>query len=382
LHWRKQLAHSSLRHWKSDMNELQSIGQVSGSLARSCLKDAYLNMMPRSAMGCMHSVKQVLEDFMREMQLYESGAAESTVDTAYLSSIFTTFEQDVRRRMQIAKQLPTRNEAVTFAQSKQTDEMRLEDVGGSPDRVEEYFSRIASEMVAGWEASYVKAMEFAYDEVSKAETKWQRTVDHYLRKQNVDVVLRRKVLNEAVEVNLIKSKSCQIPQTRAKDLTFQHAAQVPYTKTKRFLQPTKKEYTLLPEQLERFCAEYWRLWVETAEANAEENLVAPIRDNFQSMCSTIDETKRRRERGALMQEEKFDFTFAHILAEVLPLVADFDISDPNHVDDEEVKLLEAVCTRVNDAAQRIMTTDGYQVGRELQQQQQVGRELDPIRKFR
>ena len=32
-------------------------------------------------------------------------------------------------------------------------------------------------------------------------------------------------------------------------------------------------------------------------------------------CSTIDETKRRRERGALMQEEKFDFTFAHILAE-------------------------------------------------------------------
>ena len=49
--------------------------------------------------------------------------------------------------MQIAKQLPTRNEAVTFAQSKQTDEMRLEDVGGSPDRVEEYFSRIASEMV-------------------------------------------------------------------------------------------------------------------------------------------------------------------------------------------------------------------------------------------
>ena len=87
--------------------------------------------------------------------------------------------------------------------------------------------------------------------------------------------------------------------------------------------------------------------------------------------------------------------------QVLPLVADFDISDPNHVDDEEVgkagcytvwsggwtsvlnsffsmsavfrrsspgwciqldaqqvKLLEAVCTRVNDAAQRIMTTDG------------------------
>ena len=30
-----------------------------------------------------------------------------------------------------------------------------------------------------------------------------------------------------------------------------------------------------------------RLWVETAEANAEENLVAPIRDNFQSM-SVVD----------------------------------------------------------------------------------------------
>ena len=49
--------------------------------------------------------------------------------------------------MQIAKQLPTRSDAVTFAQSKQTEEIHLEDVGGSPDRVEEYFSRVASEMV-------------------------------------------------------------------------------------------------------------------------------------------------------------------------------------------------------------------------------------------
>ena len=60
----------------------------------------------------------------------------------------------VRRRMQIVKQLPTRNDAVAFAQSKQTDEMRLEDVGGSPDRVEEYFSRMGSEMVHFSSASH------------------------------------------------------------------------------------------------------------------------------------------------------------------------------------------------------------------------------------
>ena len=34
-------------------------------------------------------------------------------------------------------------------------------------------------------------------------------------------------------------------------------------------------------------------------------------------AGTIAETQRRRERGNALQDEEFDFTFAHILAEVL-----------------------------------------------------------------
>lgn len=105
--------------------------------------------------------------------------------------------------------------------------------------------------------------------------------------------------------------------------------------------------------------------METAEKNAEDNLVAPIRDNFEAMCRTIEETKLRRERGAELIEEKFDFSFARILAEVLPLVANFDVQDPAQVDAEEVELLEAVCTRVRDAAARIVETRGYREGKSL-----------------
>ena len=47
-------------------------------------------------------------------------------------------------------------------------------------------------------------------EVLKAEQKWQRSVEHYLRKWNVDVVMRRKVLNETVDIQIYKSETCEV----------------------------------------------------------------------------------------------------------------------------------------------------------------------------
>jgi len=328
--------------------------------------------MPRTILSTMHSVKQVIEDFLREMELYESGGEGTTVNIDEIREVFTSFQRDVRRRMQVSARLPKREDAMAFAraytQLTPGQTTTLEDYGGAPQQVEEHFAKVATEMLAKWDSTYRTAMDAAYEEVLKAEQKWQRSVEHYLRKWNVDVVMRRKVLNETVDIQIYKSETCEVPSARADDLIAQHAALVPYTKTKRFLQPTKKEYAVSLEAVERFCAEYWRLWVEQADLNAEEALVVPLRDNFEAMCSTIAETQRRRERGNALQDEEFDFTFAHILAEVLPQIAAFDVQDPGQVDDDEVEALADVRAKVLDAQERIKETAGYKAGALLDRQ--------------
>lgn len=59
IRWPEQVKDVDQTRWRTGMRELMYLGQVTGPLANSVLKTAYLNMLPRSVARVMQELSQL-----------------------------------------------------------------------------------------------------------------------------------------------------------------------------------------------------------------------------------------------------------------------------------------------------------------------------------
>eukprot|EP00435_Cladocopium_sp_Y103_P022717 s877_g5.t1 len=79
IRWADQVKEVDSSRWRSSMRELMLLGQVTGTLANSVLKTAYVNMLPRSVARVMQELSQLAWSFCSALSCLEGTSSEIQV---------------------------------------------------------------------------------------------------------------------------------------------------------------------------------------------------------------------------------------------------------------------------------------------------------------
>eukprot|EP00434_Breviolum_minutum_P024480 symbB.v1.2.021621.t1/scaffold1876.1/size97432/2 len=79
IRWVDQVKDLDQSKWRSSMRELMLLGQVTGPLANSVLKTAYVNMLPRSVARVMQELSQLAWSFCSALSCLEGTSSEIQV---------------------------------------------------------------------------------------------------------------------------------------------------------------------------------------------------------------------------------------------------------------------------------------------------------------
>jgi len=315
-----------LPRWRQCMREMQLLGQVTGPLANSVLKTAYVRMLPRSVARVMFDLSQLIAHFVESLRALEGGAA--MVDADRLRLVFQTYLEDVQRRVvACARQHePSEAEVAQLAVAKCAGPVVFDDAD-SAELNEKYWTILAREATAGWQQAYGKAVAQCCEEASRAHQKWQRSIDHYLMQGGVDAATKQRVLLDSQKLRLAAEVSAPPLATAERDrLVLQHAQQVPVAKSKQLFQRTRLSFTIEPAAVAAFLLDLRAAWALACEAEVARRCIQPVQANFDQMIQGIEDLNARHMAGAMRPglRQSFDFSFAHRLAELLPRVASFD----------------------------------------------------------
>lgn len=360
--WASHVRNMELGKWRQSMRELQLLGQVTGPLANSVLKTAYVKMLPRSVARVMLELSQLISHFVASLRALEGGAA--IIDAEQLRAVFQSYLEDVQRRVRARRESvgPSDGDARQLAAAKCDRPVLFEDPD-SAELNEKYFILLAREAIGNWQPHYVRALAQCCEEASRAHQKWQRSIDFYLTKGGVDAATKQKVLLDSKNLRLGAGTEGQKPPLDDQErdrIVLQHAAEVPMTKSKQLFQKTRKAYLITPEHVSSFLVDLCGSWTKACAAEVERRCIQPIQRNFEEMVQSIEELNSHRLAGIRPKawlHESFDFDFARRLEEVLPRVASFNAQqgDGSDVIEAEAERCERFCEEVRAVLRQILS---------------------------
>jgi len=351
-------------------------GQVTAKLSKAVLQSAYENIFPRSVNCVMNDMKDVVEEFLQTIDTLQGGDDSNdmtggSIDLAELKNVFYSFFADVKKKTtdQTAAYLPKKEDCHAFVESlaektrstswpAKFDAGRgatFEDYTTAP--VEDFLKRASRELIRHWDQSFQACPDFCADIVTEAHLKWERSVDHYLRKMGANALSRKKILDSTADLR-INCPKCVKPlgDDKWNELVKQLADQVPYRKQKSFLQRTRKCYELSPFNMTHFLEQIWEEWCLAAKLVIKQMILDVVKVNFDDMCNAIEKVNLRQDMNQLKEGVEFDFAFADELRSILPKLANFDVQGPS---EDEIERCEELCAEVKRAVNRITLTGNF-----------------------
>ncbi|CEM35590.1 unnamed protein product [Vitrella brassicaformis CCMP3155] len=369
IHWTRAVKMMTPRKWNEAMKECQLMGQISDALASSVLKQPYVKMLPRSVVKFMGSLKEQLENFIQELDSFEhgpSGGAEG-VNLDQLRSVFAAYYEDCGHKIdEVAMGLPTRDEATNLLKLEGgVKEIREENPGEGMRELQEFLKLSSKDANEAWTKRYLDFMNAAQGRLTRTNQKWVRSVDHYLKQQGANAVTRHKILSKVNELHLERPTALEMPTDGWANLIAATAKSVPYTKDKKMFHRTCKTYMLSQEKAAEYIVAFWELYMTTIrKVLIPKYMLGPIKANFDDMCNTIDDLNQQTATTYIapggMRAMGFDFTWAKLLKEVLPDIANFDTQNPETVDEGEQEECEKVVERVRSVCDRIRASRSQQ----------------------
>jgi len=344
---------------------LQVLGQVTGPLANSVLKAAYVKMLPRSVAHVLFDLSQLIAHVLASLRALEGGGGSNSIDVDRLKLVFQTYLDDVQRRVVtcLHQHEPTEEDTRKLASSRCSLPIPFDDVD-SIELKDKFLSILAREALGSWQPSYNKALFECCGETSRAHQKWQRSIDHYLTQSGVDVATKQRVLLDAKDLRIESTASGQnLLQVKVRDgLVAKHADKIPVARSKpQLFQRPRFSFAITPKQVLAFVLELFAAWRQAAEAEVVLRCLKPVEVNFNEMVQSIQDISAQCLAGKTRKQEvPFDFSFVHKLEEVLPTVAAFSSreEDGDHETDKlgagEADRCEAICRQVREALQGIL----------------------------
>lgn len=356
FHWAGKVRHMERSKWRQAMRELQLLGHVTGPLANSVLKTAYVKMLPRSVARVMFDLVQLIDQFTTTMNGLEGGAGSAGIDVEKFEVVFQTYFGDVGKKAiaALVPYVPSTKDVQETASQRTRDGEKVWDGPDAATQNEYFFKNLASEMIQMWLGQFQEGMKKSVEEVEGAHSKWQRSIDHYLMQDKVNAETRRKVL--------LDSKNLHLDYTRGVDLfsplrdadrdrlVAKHAAKVDCHTSKKLFQKARRTYIVAPADVYGFLEELRKEWVKACDDEVQKRCLEPIKRNFDEMMQNIKNLNnhlnhfRRRSR----EQERFDFAFWHQLREVLPKVTSFaaDNEDATAIEQDEADRCSVFCDEV------------------------------------
>uniref|UniRef100_A0A0G4HBQ5 Uncharacterized protein n=1 Tax=Chromera velia CCMP2878 TaxID=1169474 RepID=A0A0G4HBQ5_9ALVE len=382
IHWNRVVKSMTLKRWTSHMMDMRTIGQINSGLAEVLLQQPFEKVLPRSIVKCMSMLKDVIEEFLRNLEFLEKGpgAAGAVLDTSLLRKIFVAFSGDLVKKVKDTErdaEVPSADAVHAHADRAMKEMAAQQGHGGHSVRfseenagdgiaeLKEFLKTMSKDAIQEWGKFYIQFAEDVYEKAIRSQEKWVRSVNHHLKSSGCDAVMQKRALTKLQELHLPRPPALEIPVDKWTQLVEAHCAQVPYSKNKRLFQRTLKTYEVTSVSGREFMTNVLDLWLSCFRAmDLAAFFTKPIRDNLEEMIGTLEDLQHQGANLAALSHaapdpqgagrksvvqvggEVFDFTFAESLREVLPLIANFDTEDPEKVDAGELEQCEAVTKQV------------------------------------
>mmetsp|Transcript_38132 Transcript_38132/g.89384 ORF Transcript_38132/g.89384 Transcript_38132/m.89384 type:complete len:1013 (-) Transcript_38132:23-3061(-) len=373
VHWYRKVRTMDKGAWKKSMEELQLLGQVTGPLAGSVLKTAYVKMLPIAVARVMSDLSHLVSNFVSALRALDQAGSSKPVQVELLRAVFQQYVEDVRLRIErsLARNVPTESDVKDLAAEKYVPSLVFDDAYSS-ETSEMYFMSLAREVNTQWQDHYLKAVEECCAEVNQAHQKWQRSVDFHLTKLGLDVVTRQRVLLETQNLQMVRTASgTPLLDGKVCDaIAAEHAKKVLTTNSKQLFQRTRSSYVVTPEAVLGFLAELHKEWVQACAAEVQRRCLQPQFQNFEEVVQNIEELNTFLAVGVRVrspsgdcssrspQAKSFDLSFVHELADVLPQITAFESKDTvEAIEEQEADLCNDVCDKVREVLHKL-TSDG------------------------
>jgi len=379
VNWIRQMrtGGGSATKWQEMVDEVAVHGQVTTKLCTCVLQTAYLNMFPRSVISVMSNMKDIVEDFLQTLDTLQGDDKENGghIDSSELKQVFNTYFNDVKKKTneRILMHLPRKEDCETYLsmlpEKTMTNQWSAKFESGrgatfedyTSDPVEDFLKRASRELVAQWRLDFQTCPEDCAEIVKKSHVKWERSVDHYLKKMGAAAISRKRIIDATSDLRISSPKGSikTLGEEKWNALVKEQTEQVPYRKFKQLFRRTRKVYELSPYTMNQFLENLWELWCREARMLVKQMVLDVVRANFDDMIEAIELVNEKQDMAQLKEGIDFDFGFADELRTILPKVATFDVEDPDTVDDDELERCEELCAEVKRAVNRIILTANF-----------------------
>ena len=358
IRWVDQVKDLDQSKWRSSMRELMLLGQVTGPLANSVLKTAYVNMLPRSVARVMQELSQLAWSFCSALSCLEGTSSEIQVQT--LSEVFTTYQEDVRQRIlkRFREFAPKVEQAKELAERKCPPGGMTFDGPDATDLNQKFFEIMAREALAEYQPSYERSKVRCNEEVKEAHNKFLRTVDYYLTKDGLDPFTKQKLLMDAKNLNMnsvLGAVGSPVPDSKRDEFVAEQVKQVEPTVHRRLFHRTHRSYNVALDFATSFETELLELWHLAAEELLVKLCMEPIHQSFRKLRQEMEDFNKRPRRRS-KDNGKCNVSFGPKLAEVLKEISTFNvlgIRSNDALSVNEVERCEKVCQQVQATLQKI-----------------------------
>jgi len=331
------------------------MGQVTGPLATSVLKTAYVKMLPHSVERVMLELSLLVSSFCSALHNLDGTSATINVET--LNDVFQAFFQDVQQRVKqcFQENAPGIAETTRLANQKCPNGDVIFDGPDSTELHQKYFELLAREALQTFHPFYGEALKKCMEQVVIAHNKYLRSLDYYLAKDGVDPFAKQKLLLDAKNVAFVQDSASTSPLPNTdRDRIVKESVKKGHVEVRRQLfQRSQKTYKVTTDSLLEFVKALLEPWLAAAEGEVERRCLKPLQKAQDELRQAMEEHNRQREKGARRRKEssKIDFSFAPKLAEVLKNISTFRSMDAAAA--EEAERCEQVCQEIRSTLQEI-----------------------------
>lgn len=358
IRWADQVKEVDQSRWRSSMRELMLLGQVTGTLANSVLKTAYVNMLPRSVARVMQELSQLAWSFCSALNCLEGTSSEIQVKT--LSEVFTTYQEDVRQRIlkKFREFAPSPQHAEELVARKCPADGMTFDGPDATDLNQKFFEIMAREALAEYQPSYDRAKMKCHEEVKEAHNKFLRTVDYYLTKDGLDPFTKQKLLMDAKNLNLnpvLGALGSPLVDSKRDEFVAEEVKKVEPIVQRRLFHRSHRSYHITLEFAGAFETKLLELWRQAAEELLVKLCLEPIHQSFKKMRQEMEDfnkrPRRRKDNGRC--NVSFGPKLAEVLKEICTFNAPMDTRSNDAVSINEAERCERVCQEVRATLQKI-----------------------------